>query len=940
MRHRLARMSKPSVTAPSAAAAADGADDGVTSSRPEPVAEGVVESGGGGGTDGGGGWWSGMRHRRHQAEANAAGGGASGRQAGAGGGSNGGKLLNSSSSSGGGGGRSVLDALTASVREREELRAQLKEDEEEREEKPPHTIVIKIMVSYLQVTSVARSLDLEYPAFVNKLFNIGLQASSAVSTFVSLDCSLPSNGLSKAIQRTIITVALPGIFALLALPVWLTTYLLRARSQRRAVPEPGPALPPGDSGLKLPDPGSPPPPPPPPPTSGAASAAASAGVAAASGTLDLSTPEGRKAYIIRGGGGGGGGGTEEEEGQQQGGGSGGGSDGAGSPGRRQEGVVRVAGRVSFKGSGGGELEAGGAGEAGGGAGGGAPLSLRGYLGLRMVVTCIAVIFYFYPSVTDSILSILQCEQLDTDQEAYGQYAQAKGSFWEMDYGLHCYRSQHLVLAAAVGFPGLVLFCLGVPAASAAWLRHSARRGRLNDRDFSDRYGFLYEDYSRQYYFWESVIMLRKLLVVGLLIVTNSEDDIVQVLSVLGVVVFAGALHAVCRPFETPRFNRLESLSLGATALILYLSCFFLVDLPDRAKEGLSVIIVLINVGMLGWFCYCVAIEAWSYTVRVLDTDGDGKVTQAEVRAWLREKLGGPLAGLVGWVAAKGRGKGSGGGGGGEGDGDGGKDGGEDGKDGEWASKSQAAKGCELVVVGRPGRSAAGGGGGTALVPPPPRPLRSSKTVETAAAAAAPGSGVVGVTSSSGAGAAATPVVVMSSLPVVESVTAPPSPSAVAAAAPAVLLPSFSPKKASGGGGLAAVTDTLDAQLVGNGGGGGGSNGDVKGGRNSGGGRGSSTSSSSSASATSPSDLLGPPGALPGSPILTGSETQEAASASGGGVSGVSGGRAGSRGSEGSSSGGERRSGGSSAGGGGDAGGGGRSSANRAAGPRTGAVLEQ
>ena len=40
-----------------------------------------------------------------------------------------------------------------------------------------------------------------------------------MSTFVSLDCSLPDNGLSKAIQRTLINVCLPGIFVLLSVPV-------------------------------------------------------------------------------------------------------------------------------------------------------------------------------------------------------------------------------------------------------------------------------------------------------------------------------------------------------------------------------------------------------------------------------------------------------------------------------------------------------------------------------------------------------------------------------------------------------------------------------------------------------------------------------------------------------------------------------------------------
>lgn len=37
-----------------------------------------------------------------------------------------------------------------------------------------------------------------------------VQASSAVGAMVSLDCSLPDNGISKSIQKVVITCSLPG----------------------------------------------------------------------------------------------------------------------------------------------------------------------------------------------------------------------------------------------------------------------------------------------------------------------------------------------------------------------------------------------------------------------------------------------------------------------------------------------------------------------------------------------------------------------------------------------------------------------------------------------------------------------------------------------------------------------------------------------------------
>ncbi|KAG2448500.1 hypothetical protein HYH02_006391 [Chlamydomonas schloesseri] len=491
-------------------------------------------------------------------------------------------------------------AAAALRRRQRRFKARLKADEMHREEKPPHTIVLKILVNYLQVTTVARDLDLEYPALVERIFNIGSQASSAVSTFVSLDCSLPDNGLSKAIQRTLINVCLPGIFVLLSVPVWMLLFLFAARGGRKtaAADDSGPAGPPAESkdGPLL--------------TNHHSHQHKDADANADAPADDLAAAkEAAKAESAK---------LAPS------------SSSASAPAAAKPPLSDKDGR-------------------GDGLHGGQVL-FRPYFATRMAVTLIAVIFYFYPSVTDEILSVLQCKEVDSSSGAYAEYSRALGMYWEQDYGLHCFRGSHLLLALVVAFPGVVLFCLGVPMASAAFLRRNALRGRLNERKFSDRYGFLYEDYRRSYYYWESVIMLRKLCAVGLLILTSSQDDIIQVLSVLGVVVVALTAQVMCKPYVYERFNKLERTSLVATSLILYLCCFFLVsNLSDTAREVLSVIIAVINVGMLVWFGYCLAVEAWRYAVRVLDSDGDGKVTKGEVRQFLAQTLGAPLAKLISWL---------------------------------------------------------------------------------------------------------------------------------------------------------------------------------------------------------------------------------------------------------------------------------------------------
>ncbi len=154
------------------------------------------------------------------------------------------------------------------------------------------------------------------------------QASAAVSTFVSLDCSLPHNGLSKAIQRTAINVALPAVFSLLALPVWLLLYGMHVRRARRTAPDPRVTA--GSSGPSL-------------------------TARAASNTLSHSSGKGLALPLVAGSGAAASGkGAMSESGQED----------------EGEGEVRRG-----------------------------PLGLREYLSTRMIITMLAVIFYFYPGVS-------------------------------------------------------------------------------------------------------------------------------------------------------------------------------------------------------------------------------------------------------------------------------------------------------------------------------------------------------------------------------------------------------------------------------------------------------------------------------------------------------------------------------------------------------------
>ena len=59
-----------------------------------------------------------------------------------------------------------------------------------------------------------------------------------------------------------------------------------------------------------------------------------------------------------------------------------------------------------------------------------------------------------------------------------------------DLNVQCYSGLHFWLVIFIGGPGLLLFALGVPVASAVFLRVMHRH--LESERFSLRYGFIYE----------------------------------------------------------------------------------------------------------------------------------------------------------------------------------------------------------------------------------------------------------------------------------------------------------------------------------------------------------------------------------------------------------------------------------------------------------------
>lgn len=243
---------------------------------------------------------------------------------------------------------------------------------------------------------------------------------------MSLDCSLSDNDVSKAVQRTTLNCALPLIFAALAAPVWCVLFLLHRRSAAKQLQQKqvaGTGTTGAGTGPRAAADGG---------GSGAEGTAAApradvvdgevasnemvwsdgsgrrdsygaGGAPAASSSSSSSTPQapgrgtsrviaGTAAAVAEA--------YQPVPGQQP----------ASAPAVLEPGSpTTTAGRGT-----------GGHGQSAGGGRAALP-RLGPYLELRMIVSALAICFYFYPSVTDELLSVLQCVAVDERSGPYAQY---------------------------------------------------------------------------------------------------------------------------------------------------------------------------------------------------------------------------------------------------------------------------------------------------------------------------------------------------------------------------------------------------------------------------------------------------------------------------------------------------------------------------------------
>ena len=199
-----------------------------------------------------------------------------------------------------------------------------------------------------------------------------------------------------------------------------------------------------------------------------------------------------------------------------------------------------------------------------------------------------LLFLSYTMVNNMVMSVFKCRELDAGYRVLA-----------MEVSVRCDTPEHRT-AVAVGLATVVLITAGVPLQAYALMRLA--RDRLDEPSSAVRYGFFFQNYRRQVYWYECFSLFRKAALVA--VVVMFEDRLgVQVFSVSLISTVFLTMHTYHKPYTLSALNNLETFALFVSTVTLSSCSFFYgtryAGSIDRTYEAcLSWAIILLSAGLV------------------------------------------------------------------------------------------------------------------------------------------------------------------------------------------------------------------------------------------------------------------------------------------------------------------------------------------------------
>ena len=210
-------------------------------------------------------------------------------------------------------------------------------------------------------------------------------------------------------------------------------------------------------------------------------------------------------------------------------------------------------------------------------------------------TIIIPYLLIYPTVLSYSLSPWACVSLGVGKpDNFDEYVDFYPSLLIENRAINCDSLEHIQYSLLVTIIGLLLWGIGVPVYIISNLYE--HRKNLFEDQVKIKYGFMFNGYTHSRYYWEFVILFKKLWVIFLTVITESlvNYNLQSTLLITFLLLFF-ILQILFNPYITEELNRLEA--YASLAAIFTILCGILYEGSAQApiwQYLISIIIIVVN----------------------------------------------------------------------------------------------------------------------------------------------------------------------------------------------------------------------------------------------------------------------------------------------------------------------------------------------------------
>ena len=196
---------------------------------------------------------------------------------------------------------------------------------------------------------------------------------------------------------------------------------------------------------------------------------------------------------------------------------------------------------------------------------------------EMLISFCLTLFMLQPNIIQSALDIISCVE-------YGD----NSSFISKDLSVKCYSNEHINWIVALAFPSFSIYALIIPTIFCVYV--FKKQKELSDKDFNSKAGFLIHGYSKQKFYWEYIVLWKK---IGIICCSIFLKNIhAKVALTIIILLLINHFQQRDKPFLTEKLNLLEDKSNSCLILILLLKMINY-DTENQGAYYICLIIVIL-----------------------------------------------------------------------------------------------------------------------------------------------------------------------------------------------------------------------------------------------------------------------------------------------------------------------------------------------------------